>query len=265
MKYWSPMKLEKNRRAVIQWKKKSPSDHTGSYDQTWVFLTVTHLLYVVPFLCWIRTGRSISVTLKLTGLLSAGCKNKKYGMVCPVTCSSTNCGGTNRTCNKRSGSCVEGCQPGYHFSLMCNETCDNGTYGLKCLQQCHANCKGTCDLRNGRCSYCPVWLAGKVCDKVDEVQEEMEPVEQLPEYETWSPEESAWVEEYVPMTDDYIYYQWAPPTGIDMGQSFPPRINGPGATAEVDQYSQTSTAVTTMSRGWEDDVDYQMYVYRIAF
>ncbi|GFS24358.1 multiple epidermal growth factor-like domains 10 [Elysia marginata] len=224
-------------------------------------------------------------------------------MVCPVTCSSTNCGGTNRTCNKRSGSCVEGCQPGYHFSLMCNETCDNGTYGLECLQQCHANCKGTCDPRDGRCSYCPVWLAGKVCDKVsivflgvvggagtvllcvifslckvlcckgkppaavDEVQEEMEPVEQLPEYETWSSEESAesWVEEYVPMTDDYLYYQWAPPTGIDMGQSFAPRISGPAATAEVDQYSQTSTAVTTMSRGWEDDADYQMYVYRTAF
>ncbi|GFS07150.1 hypothetical protein ElyMa_001242500 [Elysia marginata] len=49
------------KRTGIQWKNLR---HTGSYDQTVGFPTVTKLLYYFPLLGWMRAERSMSEALK---------------------------------------------------------------------------------------------------------------------------------------------------------------------------------------------------------
>ncbi|GFR67972.1 hypothetical protein ElyMa_002012400 [Elysia marginata] len=48
-------------RVTVKQRENPPSDHTGSCNQAVVFPIVSELLYLFPFLCWIRTGRSMFV------------------------------------------------------------------------------------------------------------------------------------------------------------------------------------------------------------
>ncbi|GFR92902.1 multiple epidermal growth factor-like domains 10, partial [Elysia marginata] len=83
----------------------------------------------------------------------ADCNNTKYGTVCPVNCSSTNCAGPSKRCSIRTGVCLDGCDVGYE-GPTCADECSSGSYGQNCTESCSKHCAGenhTCHHITGAC------------------------------------------------------------------------------------------------------------------
>ncbi|GFR77021.1 multiple epidermal growth factor-like domains 10 [Elysia marginata] len=96
------------------------------------------------------------------------CMTELFGMVCPVTCSSTNCAGKNKICSRKTGVCRDGCEAGYVGST-CVDECSSGKYGLGCNDTCSQNCSGkdsACHHVSGKCiSGCKPGYLGDLCNE----------------------------------------------------------------------------------------------------
>ncbi|XP_061194979.1 multiple epidermal growth factor-like domains protein 10 [Saccostrea echinata] len=78
------------------------------------------------------------------------CPEGTFGNYCKQNCS-VNCG-VPKTCNRTTGECQGGCQPGWE-GLQCDQSCSSDTYGFDCLNNCSTSCiNNTCDSVTG---YCP--------------------------------------------------------------------------------------------------------------
>ncbi|KAK3763361.1 hypothetical protein RRG08_053370 [Elysia crispata] len=96
------------------------------------------------------------------------CQPGRYGDRCDKSCSAT-CGGDN-SCDRASGACSHGCDPGY-LGTTCETMCGPGTYEAGCSELCSVNCAGPDNACNhvtgvtGHCESCPPGFTGAGCDQ----------------------------------------------------------------------------------------------------
>ncbi|XP_071083833.1 multiple epidermal growth factor-like domains protein 10 [Haliotis cracherodii] len=76
------------------------------------------------------------------------CPDGRYGVNCPSQCG--HCLGTV-VCDKVTGKCPRGCQPGW-WPDLCSQACSDGRHGHHCQSEC-GRCKGNlpCNKINGTC------------------------------------------------------------------------------------------------------------------
>ncbi|KAK3760001.1 hypothetical protein RRG08_048744 [Elysia crispata] len=95
------------------------------------------------------------------------CDKITYGAKCSKRCSPY-CGGQDKACNKKNGSCVYGCVDGYQGEL-CDRECGKNMYGAKCSKHCSPYCGGrdkACKNINGSCiGGCVDGYQGQLCDR----------------------------------------------------------------------------------------------------
>ncbi|KAK3760264.1 hypothetical protein RRG08_000004 [Elysia crispata] len=88
-----------------------------------------------------------------------------FGANCSEICS-PNCGGPSNACSNVNGSCISGCDDGYHGE-SCQFPCTFGTFGANCSEICSPNCGGpndACNNVNGFCiSGCDDGYHGESC------------------------------------------------------------------------------------------------------
>lgn len=93
------------------------------------------------------------------------CSPETFGQGCLNNCSG-HCR-NDATCNRRTGSCDQGCQAGY-LGNLCEKECSSGTYGQGCLNNCSGHClnNATCNRTTGSCDLgCQDGFIGKLCQK----------------------------------------------------------------------------------------------------
>nr|AJA37898.1 fucolectin-related molecule [Littorina littorea] len=94
------------------------------------------------------------------------CEGSRYGHSCELQCSAQ-CGGDG-SCDRNTGQCQDGCQPGYLLgqSRLCTDKCPEGTFGSGCSQIC-GQCvnSSVCRHDNGFCEQgCSDGYSGVLCD-----------------------------------------------------------------------------------------------------
>ncbi|XP_046370706.2 prolow-density lipoprotein receptor-related protein 1-like isoform X2 [Haliotis rufescens] len=95
-----------------------------------------------------------------------GCADGRYGAGCTSECGL--CTGGMSLCEKTTGSCLAGCEPGYKGNF-CKEECRPGTYGKRCSPCGKCKQGTTCHHVTGKCpSGCqPGWRGGDTCQQRD--------------------------------------------------------------------------------------------------
>ncbi|KAL5022367.1 hypothetical protein ScPMuIL_001522 [Solemya velum] len=76
------------------------------------------------------------------------CQVTKYGQDCASTCD--NCDGG--LCHHVTGSCDQGCTPGW-LGSYCNQACQSPAYGQNCTSTCDNCIGGACDHVTGSCDH----------------------------------------------------------------------------------------------------------------
>ncbi|XP_065933837.1 receptor-type tyrosine-protein phosphatase epsilon [Magallana gigas] len=92
------------------------------------------------------------------------CVSGTYGHNCVNNCSS-HCL-NDSTCNKQTGHCDRGCNPGYTIN-DCSQICLPGHYGTNCRERCSGHCINNepCDHVGGVCpDGCEDGYTGKLCN-----------------------------------------------------------------------------------------------------
>ncbi|XP_067666689.1 low-density lipoprotein receptor-related protein 6-like [Haliotis asinina] len=90
------------------------------------------------------------------------CADGRYGAGCTSVCG--RCAGGMTLCEKTTGSCLAGCDPGYTGNF-CTDECGQGTYGSKCSERCgHCQTGTTCHHVTGHCpNGCQTSWTGNKC------------------------------------------------------------------------------------------------------
>ncbi|XP_041379657.1 multiple epidermal growth factor-like domains protein 10 [Gigantopelta aegis] len=99
------------------------------------------------------------------------CRAGTFGAGCKLNCSERHCDGDSTTCDAQSGTCRNGCKPGWK-KPSCMEPCGTGLYGADCLSICtrrHCLTKAaSCDHVTGSCGgKCEHTWRGEDCTGCD--------------------------------------------------------------------------------------------------
>ncbi|XP_046328686.2 uncharacterized protein LOC124112569 [Haliotis rufescens] len=108
----------------------------------------------------IKINGSVSIFARMT--VFRKCSDGRYGSGCTISCGHCE---NNASCNKVTGACEGGCEPGWMGST-CKEGCRDGLYGSGCSSRCGSCATGTvCGKIHGLCSRgCKPGWTGATCN-----------------------------------------------------------------------------------------------------